>query len=468
MMKTRSSIELVIILHCFGCIVVSDAVAEVDLRLGYVAVTRRAVDSLYYRGDPVSMAYQVRNIGDETSSDFTVDFYVGDYPIGSVEGPYPLSPNSSAIRSGTFPVPDTMPHGDHRIWGRVTCENDSNLENNTATDMSPISIKESQVTHLIVNSVSAPSIVYRPGDSVEVTAEIEAVGGQLSADYEINYYASSAGSPAITYHIGENSGSLAPAEEDSLPTACRFPEDMPEGNCHIEGVVTWQGIDGMKSYRAMSDSVWIGERPEADLEVISVEPVEGTYGPGEEISVYSLVENIGNEASGPYTIDFYASLDNTITTNDYHLAYVDRSSLEPGAQHSTNTSCHFPANIREGTYYVGAIVQPSQLESDITNNKACSNVTVEVVPSARYVSGRMQYKNYKRYPIRYARVKIYEDDHNTNPLDDHVIMETYTDHAGYFGILLPEAANDGQAIFVRVFAEGAEEAYPEAVDVVGT
>ncbi len=113
MTKTPLSTKHVIVVLCLMFMGVSDAVADADLRFDYVTVSRRAADSLYYWGDPLSIAYEVRNIGDTTSSDFTVDFYAGDYFIGSVEGPRPFAAGEYKPSGTTFAVPDTIPYGDH-------------------------------------------------------------------------------------------------------------------------------------------------------------------------------------------------------------------------------------------------------------------------------------------------------------------------------------------------------------------
>ncbi|MCP4452930.1 MAG: hypothetical protein GY809_15820 [Planctomycetes bacterium] len=420
-------------------------------------------NSIIRSGDVVRCFPCIENIGNAVSDSFTFEIYAGGYLLATVRGNPPLAPNAYSTPTMDLAMPDDIPKGSYSFRVKVTCSNDHDLfKGENVASYGTYYFRESKPANITIRSVRADVDIYRPNDPISIALKTWLYAGYFSTDYNVDFYASVNSSTVEgAYHLGTGSGHLDPNTEDTVVVKGQFATGMPEDSYYILALVTWQGTDGLEScLNHPTGSVWVGPSP--DLEATSVMVVEGTYGPGEDIVIYSLVQNIADGASGPYTIDYYASVDSTISTSDYHLGYVDRDSLEPGGQHSYNTTVTFPINIREESYYIGVIVQSSQLELGLKNNKVCSEATVHIVPSARYVSGKVQYRNFGDYPVRYARVEIYEDDHNANPLDDHVILETNTDHDGYYGILLPDRVYEGQKIHVRVFAQGAEGAYPES------
>lgn len=129
---------------------------------------------------------------------------------------------------------------------------------------------------------------------------------------------------------------------------------------------------------------WSTPASPPDLAVQSVDATNGTYQPGDQIVVYNLVRNIGEQSSNNYTVDFYASTNTNITTSDYKIGHVSRSGLAPGAQHSYNTTCQFPPNGYDGSpipadnYYIGIIVTCSN-DNNSSNNKGYDSTTVSVV-----------------------------------------------------------------------------------------
>lgn len=301
---------------------------------------------------------------------------------------------------------------------------------------------------------------FKPGDEVVVRFWIKNIGDQTSNSYTVDYYASTDSDISVNdYEIKNVSISgLAPGESHNFNTTCQFPFDIPEGYYHIGIIVTWSYDGGSENtYGSSNRTVWVG--PPVDLAVQSVNATNGDYQPGDEIVVYSLIENIGERTSESYTVDYYASTDAAITNSDYHIGYVNRSGLAAGEQHSYETTCQFPLNMPAGNCYIGIIVTCPK-DYDPANNVGRDNATVEIVHPAGYVCGQMKYQDRWRreHPIRYALVEIYEDDNNDNPLDDRVIGQTYTDHNGNYGVIVLNDDQSGQDIYVKVFTDS--NAYP--------
>lgn len=93
-----------------------------------------------------------------------------------------------------------------------------------------------------------------------------------------------------------------------------------------------------------------------DLAVAQCLVVDGTYNPGDTISVSGVYKNNGNVATGNFQADFYASANSTITPSDTYLGSRNYSSLAAGS--SMNFGAHFfnlPC-LPEGNKFIGVIV----------------------------------------------------------------------------------------------------------------
>ena len=415
----------------------------------------------YFPGNNVIVDCTVYNIGELISDSYTIDIYAGDYNIGSIsrDGVEPGDGDYFDVRG---PLPDDITEGYYTIRGELSCSNDSNPGNNSDSDRS-IRVAMRQPTSVEIQSVDAAGDVYMPGESIVVRIEIEGVGGQLENSFEIDVYASAdLNITTSDYRIHSyDSETISPGESRLLSEACQLPTDIPVGNYYMGIILTYSVEGGTESDEDCDNStVYIGGY---DLVVQSVEITPGAYLPGEEFVVYSLIKNVGEWATGGYTVDYYASTDAVITADDHHIGYVDRDGLSPGEQHSYETTFRIPFNISVGNYYIGAIVTCPK-GYDFPNNTGCSEATIELVHPAGYVCGQMLYQSRwarREHPIRYALVEVYDADDNEDPLDDRVIGKTHTDHNGNYGVTVLNDETTSQNIYVKVFSESAGGAYPK-------
>ncbi|MBN2128922.1 MAG: PASTA domain-containing protein [Sedimentisphaerales bacterium] len=93
---------------------------------------------------------------------------------------------------------------------------------------------------------------------------------------------------------------------------------------------------------------------------------------GQLLEVKTQVRNRGDATSGSFRVDFYASLDRTITSNDYSLGTYNLSSIPKGGASMFTWSGAFPASVPGGTYYVGWIIDAGNqvTETNENNNTA--------------------------------------------------------------------------------------------------
>jgi len=420
----------------------------------------------YFPGNNVIVDCTVYNIGELISDSYTVNIYVGDYNIGSTSRDG-VEPGDSDYFDVRGPLPDDITEGYYTIRGELSCSNDSNSGNNSDSDRS-IRVAMRQPTSVEIKSVDADGDVYKPGDSIVVSVEIEGVGGQLDTTYEIDVYASAdLDITADDYKIQEyESKTIAPGESRLFIDACQLPSDIPVGDYYIGIIVTYPIEDGMESEQGCDyNKVYIGGY---DLVIQTVEIAPGEYSPGDELVVYSLIKNVSELSTEGYAVDYYASTDAVITTEDHHIGYVEREGLAPSQQHSYETTCLIPYNLAVGNYYIGAIIT-CPIGSDEAKISRCSEETFELVQSGGSVSGQMLYIARAlriEFPIRYARVEVYDADDNDDPLDDRMIGRTYTDKDGNYSVVVLNDEMSSQNIYVKVFTDNPIGAYPDAEEKV--
>ena len=97
----------------------------------------------------------------------------------------------------------------------------------------------------------------------------------------------------------------------------------------------------------------------------------GTPGYGQPWDAYFDIRNGGAAASGSFYVDFYASSNATITPIDHLLGRVTMSSIAGGSYGNADLNLTtFPAGIPAGVYYVGIIIDPTNVvaESNESNN----------------------------------------------------------------------------------------------------
>jgi len=85
----------------------STVAAIVDLDASGVTDTDGPRDGVYLPGNSISLSWLVYNLGDETSADYSIEFFIGDYSIGSESG--------SGIESGSNDYDTGKPRAEQGI-----------------------------------------------------------------------------------------------------------------------------------------------------------------------------------------------------------------------------------------------------------------------------------------------------------------------------------------------------------------
>jgi hypothetical protein len=119
-----------------------------------------------------------------------------------------------------------------------------------------------------------------------------------------------------------------------------------------------------------------------NLAIVSVDATSGTYNPGEAVTVEIQVQNIGNAATGPYSVDFYSSTNTIISAADNYMDTRNFASLAAGASRTTTHFVDAACVPAEGLYYVGVIATVTN-DSSTANNAGHdpTRITMEYCPA---------------------------------------------------------------------------------------
>ena len=429
-------------------------------------------DVIYKPRDGICVGLVVKNTGVGSANSYDIDFYAStneyiestDYYLGSTsEGS--LEPDEESSISTSCDFPDDIPNGDYYIGViiRWSYDNGSGSSKGSSSDLVWIGAP----VDIAVQSIGITPGVYLLGDELVIYSLMKNIGEWITESYAVDYYAST--DAVITpddYHIGYvERDELAPGEQHSYDTTYPVPYDIPEGNYYIGAIVTCPKEYELGNNTGCSEeTIELAYPAGYDLVFQSIEVTPGEYSPGDELVIYNLIKNVGESNTEGYAVDYYASIDTVITTDDHHIGYVEREGLAPGQQHSYETTCLIPSNLIMGNYYIGAIIT-CPIGSGMMTNTGCSEETFELVISGGDVSGQMLYIARAlriEFPIRYARVEVYDADDNEDPNDDRVIGRTHTNQDGNYAVVVLNDEMSSQNIYVKVFADSPIGAYPEA------
>jgi hypothetical protein len=428
-----------------------------DLEIDSLYIVYNGKEKISYNDDWVTLRYWPKNSGHATSGRYTLEVFIDNSHLASDNCDPVVGHDRGGWREMSFQLPEDIGTGRYDIEVQVSCPDDSNPANNSATVRVNVARKASP--KISVQYVDAAEGIYEPGDSIQVAVDVKCGNGQLSGELGLDFYASMDDNISTSdYRIqSRDFSNLEPKESYTFNTTCYFPQNMPDGDYYI-GIV----VDYPEEGEVVHDGipVWVGAP--VDLTVQTVSVTDGTYLPNDQIQVFSLVKNNGEGTSESYTIDFYLSTDRTIDPADTRIAYVMRDGLAPGAQHSYETTCQLPINIPAGKFYIGSMITYAK-DDDPANNTGLDIGPINLVHPAGYVYGRADYLDTykKRHPIRYACVGVYAEDNNGDPQDDILLGQTHTNPDGDYAVTLPSDEQGAGDIYVKVLAEGVSGAYPE-------
>jgi hypothetical protein len=119
---------------------------------------------------------------------------------------------------------------------------------------------------------------------------------------------------------------------------------------------------------------------DAEVALVLLEADPGVYTPETDVLVTGTIVNSGTDPSVPNSrLDFYLSLDATITTDDIYVSSaIGLPSFDPATPFRFQTPLTLPSGVT-GTYYLGGIL--NYLDADQTNQAKASLLPIEISSS---------------------------------------------------------------------------------------
>ena len=221
--------------------------------------------------------------------------------------------------------------------------------------------------------VSLDKYSYPPNGLVVIEYLMRNIGDERSGGGTAYAYASS--DTVITeddYYLGDDY--VDPLEPDGPQLWQRvfgqFPDDIPPGEYYI-GMISSSPGDVNPDNDIYCDSSVVSidnaVRPDLIFGSIEIRNSSNLFYPGQRITIRVAVENVGVQESDNYYIACYASIDSTITEDDYLLCDRGAGSLGPGEGRSYELWGPFPDDIPVGEYYIGGIIH-CPMETNLDNN----------------------------------------------------------------------------------------------------
>lgn len=224
------------------------------------------------------------------------------------------------------------------------------------------------------------NINYQPGGSLTIETETTNSGSETSPAYTVNYYAST----DTTITSGDvllgstNRNALGVGNSDNFNVNVTLPQSLAPGNYFIGGIIDIDDANNGNNSNFDDETINVQSAPPpAELALQSVNAPAGPFAQGDPITIQSVVQNTGGQSSGPYSLTFYASADNSISSTDAPLGTANRSSLAAGASNNNPFNGMIPVDLPPGSYFIGAIVDFS--DGNANNNVNLDNATVQVV-----------------------------------------------------------------------------------------
>ena len=211
-----------------------------------------------------------------------------------------------------------------------------------------------QTTHIVTvsdNSFSPSNLTIQVGDSVEFR---NAAGGNShNVVWQSGGFSNQPTAAAFTYTVTFNSAGTFNYE-------CTIHNGM-------DGTITVQGT---------------APPPEADLALTEISAPSGSFPQGASITIGADVQNVGGAASSAYSIDFYASTNSGITSQDRLLGSQNRAALAAGEDSNGTINVNIPGNLAPGNYFIGGIIDIN--DANNSNNDNVDNQPLTVTAASTF------------------------------------------------------------------------------------
>lgn len=127
----------------------------------------------------------------------------------------------------------------------------------------------------------------------------------------------------------------------------------------------------------MDGTITVQGGASAELALQSVNAVDGSYAPGDVLTIDSTIMNSGSAGSGAFSISYFASTDNNIDPGDRLLGSANIADIAMGATLNHQAMVAIPESVPAGDYFVGAIL--AYADANIENNTNFDAATITFI-----------------------------------------------------------------------------------------
>jgi subtilase family serine protease len=373
------------------------------------------VDRSATAGNSIDVFYDIQNITDVNFENLTVDFYlstndfisVADYKIGSETISSLASNSSTGNTRATIDLPDnidtfwrTKGSGTYNLGILVNNKNPANQldnfkndSNKQFSDRGTLSVDVPDLVDLTGNSLDVTPDSVVAGDTIDVQFKVENLQAGTAGQFDVDFYLSGSEREWIStddlklgsYTINSLGGKTT---TDTITVSLPLPADtsdywLTEGNgTYMVGmsINPTEEFVNEKFYRSNNKNqqedidysnfkVSIPTLVDLGAQFLNVtpEPYEGGDTVNVDFGLYN--QEVGD--AGNFTVDFYVSDNNFISTGDTKIASRDFTGLAgKSATGKLTESLQLPADLASGDHYIGIIVDSKQeiKETDEKNN----------------------------------------------------------------------------------------------------
>jgi V8-like Glu-specific endopeptidase len=273
-------------------------------------------------------------------------------------------------------IPYNLASGTYYV-GVILNNSDNDTSNNDSSGDDALQITVNGVADPEAQSVAAPSGTHYHGENINVSYDVENIGGDPASSVTIEIRAS-LNTTITTFDtlLGSFSyGTLNGGSTINDTKSVTIPDTLAQNDYYI-GIIVNSSNDNSSSNNTAYDATPLTVDGRSDLVAVAVNAANGSYFPCDDIPVAFSVMNDGTIGSGNYTVDVRASTNTVISTFDTQIGLFNYTDLASGSTRNSNQTVQFPAGMNPDDYYIGIIVSAGTNEIDNSDNTNFDATTI--------------------------------------------------------------------------------------------
>ncbi|MFN8438796.1 MAG: CARDB domain-containing protein [Cytophagales bacterium] len=357
----------------------------IDLTVSSFTATSNNVTAASYFYPTVS----IYNTGNTSASTIYTYYYLSTdstYSVGDTYLTYSYSSSLSAGNSVSYApslyIPSGISVGTYYIVAYVDYGS-YNTETNENNNFKPYRINViTPNVDLKISSFTSTTNITSAGYYFYPSVSMSNSGTTASGSSSIGYYLSS----DSTYNVGDtyltysSSSSLAAGSFTTFSPSIYIPSTTPTGNYYIIAVADYSGsvteTNENNNTKSLKISVQVAG---SDLVVTNFSATSTNVAYGNYFYPSVVVKNQGSTYTSNYSyVGYYLSTDSVYSIGDTQLSYSSSVYLSAGSSTSLSPSLYLSSSITPGTYYIIAVADYNNYETEINENNNTKSLRITV------------------------------------------------------------------------------------------